>query len=321
MKKIFVIVVMLILLVTALPLVNAITINNEVLDESKIEFKEDIQLHAGKMSIHPGTFWNGYSPDVDVDVNKNFGGKRNIERSSTITITADWEIEEDTATFWDENWLFIMDIKVRQYEWIYDKFIWCFLDCDRYEREDNEGSSDKGSGTLTYTLPKLDPTQNWFQDGGIVELKVELRAYYLRWNYDDRWDDTDITDVLKLEIIGNSPPDKPQKPDGPVKISFNDDKVRYESKTIDPDGDKIKYGWDFNGDKLVDYWTGFKDSGTSTSVKPKWTLGETTYTIRVKAVDELYGDESEWSDPLSVVVPRSKTTIFQDILTRIFGLL
>jgi subtilisin family serine protease len=102
----------------------------------------------------------------------------------------------------------------------------------------------------------------------------------------------------------NTQPDKPVKLSG--KTSGKAGVVyTYSSSTIDPDGDKIFYGWDWDGDMIVDEWTGLFDSGETVYNSHSWDL-QGTYEIRVKAKD-IYDRESDWSDPLSVSMPKSKS--------------
>lgn len=94
------------------------------------------------------------------------------------------------------------------------------------------------------------------------------------------------------------PPNKP-KTSGYKLVHLNGE-YPYKTSTTDPDGDKIQYGWDWNGDKIVDFWSDFYDSGSICRIVHKWT--ETgSFNVYVIARDETYR-KSEWSDPLEVNV-------------------
>jgi len=100
-----------------------------------------------------------------------------------------------------------------------------------------------------------------------------------------------------IRLIGsdNNPPTKPQTPDGPAS-GQSGQSLTYSTSSTDPDGDEIKYGWDWNNDGVVEWWV------TSKSRSHIWyNNGEKTYSIRVKAKDE-YGLESEWSDSFDVTI-------------------
>ena len=103
--------------------------------------------------------------------------------------------------------------------------------------------------------------------------------------------------TLKREHKDNTPPAPPNKPCGPIwgrsNISYS-----YSTVTTDPDGDKIKYYFDW-GDGTGE-WTTFTDSGVVVSAFHLWrNMGK--YEIKVKARDE-YGLESNWSSPLNVTI-------------------
>ena len=102
---------------------------------------------------------------------------------------------------------------------------------------------------------------------------------------------------------GSASPDKPSKPSGPTSGKAGAE-YTYTSSTTDPDGDQVKYGWDWNGDEVVNEWTNFYNSGETVTTPHTWTE-KGTYNVRVKAQDK-GGLESEWSDPLSVTMPKSK---------------
>ena len=95
----------------------------------------------------------------------------------------------------------------------------------------------------------------------------------------------------------NHPPNTPTTPLGPTK-GIAGIEYAYSTQTTDPDGDFIKYGWDWDGNYIVDTWTSLMPSGVILNIHHLWPdIG--SYTIRVKAKDK-YGLESNWSIPLTV---------------------
>ena len=74
--------------------------------------------------------------------------------------------------------------------------------------------------------------------------------------------------------------------------------------TIDPNGDDISYGWDWDGDGVVDEWTEFKSSGSPVSTLHMWTSGFTGE-IKVRGKDT-NDEEGPWSDQLSVSMSKNK---------------
>lgn len=99
--------------------------------------------------------------------------------------------------------------------------------------------------------------------------------------------------------IPNRSPSTPSKPSGPI---YGETNVSYffSSSSTDPDGNRIKYGWDWDGDGIVDEWSGLVASGTEDNRSHSWTTSD-NYDVKVKAQDE-YGGESGWSDSLSVTI-------------------
>jgi len=96
-------------------------------------------------------------------------------------------------------------------------------------------------------------------------------------------------------------PNRPEKPSGHVSGTAG---VEYTYKTIttDPNDDMVYYKWDW-GDGNHSDWVGPYNSGEEISMLHTWTKG--SYKISVKAMDT-NGDESPWSEPLPVSMPRIK---------------
>ena len=101
----------------------------------------------------------------------------------------------------------------------------------------------------------------------------------------------------------NQPPNKPSKPGGPTSGNPNTE-YTYSSSTTDPDGDKIQYLFDW-GDGQTSAWTDTFNSGQPGSASHKWTT-KGTYQIKVKVRDIPSFEESEWSDPLAISMPKNK---------------
>ena len=101
---------------------------------------------------------------------------------------------------------------------------------------------------------------------------------------------------------GNHPPSIPSMPYGP-STGTTGTSYSYSTSSTDPDGDQIRYGFDWNGDGFTD-WSDYETSGDLCSKSHSWS-SDGTYQVRVKAQDE-HGRESSWSDPLSVTMPKDK---------------
>jgi len=103
----------------------------------------------------------------------------------------------------------------------------------------------------------------------------------------------------------NNPPNKPTKPSGPSSGKAGEE-YTYTSSTTDPDGDQIWYKWDF-GDGTTSGWIGPLASGATCQASHTWEV-QGDYNVKVKAKDQ-HGDESSWSEPLSISMPKSKSYI------------
>jgi hypothetical protein len=118
-----------------------------------------------------------------------------------------------------------------------------------------------------------------------------------------------LVELSQLVIL--NPPDKPETPVGETKGKAGK-KYTYSTSTTDPDGDQVYYLWDW-GDGNFSDWLGPYDSGDTAEASYTW-VKEGEYEIRVKSKD-IYNAESEWSDPLTVTMPKNKP-IIQRLLQR-----
>ena len=103
----------------------------------------------------------------------------------------------------------------------------------------------------------------------------------------------------------NAPPEQPQRPAGEVKGKIKTT-YTYSTMTTDTDGDQVSYQWDW-GDGNYSDWLGPYDSGATVTTQKSW-VTKGTYSVRVKAKD-IHGNESSWSEPLSVTMPRDQNVI------------
>jgi len=108
------------------------------------------------------------------------------------------------------------------------------------------------------------------------------------------------------EIETNTPPEQPQKPSGDASGNV-ETTYTYSTETTDVDGDQVYYLWDW-GDGNFSEWLGPFASGATATAEKSWTT-KGTYSIRVKAKD-VFGNESNWSDPLAVTMPRNQIFMF-----------
>ncbi len=119
-------------------------------------------------------------------------------------------------------------------------------------------------------------------------------TYYVRVKAEDTHGAQSGFSVAKVITItgANDPPNTPTKPTGPDAGSPGH-VLTFTTSSTDPDGDQIKFGWDWNGDGTIDEWSVLLNSGTMDTRSHTWNLGG-TYHIQVKAEDE-HGAQSPFS--------------------------
>jgi choloylglycine hydrolase len=113
-----------------------------------------------------------------------------------------------------------------------------------------------------------------------------------------------------FEPEDNQPPEKPSTPTGETS---GKPRVEYDyraTEPTDPNGDDMMMLFDW-GDGSDSGWIMPSASGRIKTTHKYTKQG--TYEIKVKAID-IYGKESEWSDPLSVSMPKNKPIIYRSIL-------
>jgi len=118
--------------------------------------------------------------------------------------------------------------------------------------------------------------------------------------------------ALLIESGVTVPPNKPDPPYGPTNGQTGTD-YNYTATTTDPDDDELYFLFSW-GDGTYSGWVGPFVSGAFGIANHKWSnMG--SFEIKVRARDS-YGIESEWSEPLSVTMPKNKiiNTPFMQLL-------
>jgi hypothetical protein len=119
------------------------------------------------------------------------------------------------------------------------------------------------------------------------------------------------------EVPPNEPPNTPERPTGRASgkpgVAY-----LYSTMSTDPDEQQLCYQWDW-GDGNFSDWIGPVASGQTTTVTHSWSE-KGIYQIRVKCRD-IYNDESDWSEPLSVTMPKSTDIIFPPFFNTLLNLL
>ena len=153
-----------------------------------------------------------------------------------------------------------------------------------------------------------------------VEIKIDygewhvatgISTWYYMWNttsesngnhtiYARAYDGMNYSDVEKINVTvyNNFPPAVPSingTESEIVNISYT-----FHAISTDPNNDSIRYGFDWDGDGIVDEWTALFPSGEMASMVHSWNYAG-SYDIRAIAEDE-HGMKGEWSENFSVTV-------------------
>jgi len=148
---------------------------------------------------------------------------------------------------------------------------------------------DVSAGATKYVVA----TWNGYSDITMSNIKVIASAFSQSTKY------TDETAAVNPEYPNSNPPQTPSQPSGPntgVVGIIN----TYSTSSTEPNGDLIKYGWDWDGDNTVDDWTDYYPSGQTVSIDHFWT-SPGTYNVKVKAKDE-FDTESSFSPTKQVQI-------------------
>jgi hypothetical protein len=113
--------------------------------------------------------------------------------------------------------------------------------------------------------------------------------------------------------VGNHPPGKPRKPSGPLSGKSGLE-YTYLSNTTDLDGNLIYFLYDWD-DGTNSGWKGPYKSDETCTASHIWNE-KGYYKIKVKAKD-IYDTESEWSDSLSVSMPKNNLEIKKLLILRL----
>jgi hypothetical protein len=191
------------------------------------------------------------------------------------------------------------------------------------------GLTSTGPGTFSYE----------FRKGQMVNT-VTIGYDYMEtcpgWQYAYSWQDIMFENMSKGETIKNAfdiataqyptiasgvvflgdenlivpfAPSKPDKPQGP-ESGKTGTSYSYSTSSTDINEDLVKYGWDWDGDDIVDQWDdnegNYYTSGSTIITSHSWG-NKDTYDLKVKAED-INGDQSDWSEPLTVSMSKIGAT-------------
>jgi len=126
--------------------------------------------------------------------------------------------------------------------------------------------------------------------------------FYRVKGYNNEYAWGDFSTIEKIQV-GNNQPLKPSRPNG-NQNGEQGVEYTYSTSTTDPQGEDLFYKFDW-GDNSNSAWIGPYESGETIEASHTWGK-RGGYAIRVKAKD-INDNESPWSDPLTVTMPKQKS--------------
>ncbi len=164
-----------------------------------------------------------------------------------------------------------------------------------------------GHGTYCYDFTDRIANKNENCGHALYNAKQYVYNNY-PWNL---WQDN--ANMYNFNLYGdpsmgmNLPPLTPTQPAGPT-TGIAGIQYTYSATGFDPTGDKIKYGWDWNGDGTVDQWDdnngNYYVNGQPCSTPHTFNTAG-TYNVKVKLEDQ-YGGQSGFSVPLVVLITQNQ---------------
>ncbi|MGB9774804.1 MAG: InlB B-repeat-containing protein, partial [Bacteroidota bacterium] len=168
----------------------------------------------------------------------------------------------------------------------------------RYEFDWGDGSTTTTgyypSGSTVYA------SHTW-SSPGTYNVTVRAQDIYEEWS---NW-----SPYLTVNIVDREP-NTPSTPSGPTS-GYRNVWYTYSTTATDPDGNNIRYEFEFSGPiPTVSFTTGWYASGQTGSITVMWETTDPpgTYYVRARAQD-VYGAWSGWSAPLNVSIRDPTLTI------------
>jgi hypothetical protein len=184
---------------------------------------------------------------------------------------------------------------------------------ENYEEEDYDDTTDFENNRPAVFIRSYNLFVNeWIEENQNNDYLKEEMHSGLNWfvtsgNFDGSTsiDENDVSIWFNISV-GNTPPYTPEKPIGQT-VGWIGEVYAYSTESYDPDGDPIQFGWDWDGDGVIDEFTDFCNSWETVTSLNIW-IRARIFLVRVIAVDSK-GLTSGWSDPLGVEIngPTGKT--------------
>jgi hypothetical protein len=161
---------------------------------------------------------------------------------------------------------------------------------------DWDGDDDVDEWTELITSGKSINTSHVWDDPGTYFIQVKA--------VDQTGAYSTFSDPFRVIIVhlDNDPPLKPERPSGP-SVGIVGRSYSFSTYTTDINDDRILYLFDWDDGTTSD-WIGPFESGQFCNVSHIWNA-KGSFQVKVKAKDDV-GEESVWSDPLPISMPRTR---------------
>jgi hypothetical protein len=170
--------------------------------------------------------------------------------------------------------------------------------------------SDGGFGSINYYFFYFLVSKNQKCGDALSNSKIYFLNNFMFNEYNPEWIYRCYSTILGFTLYGDpaldlypisNPPAKPDNLEGTTSGRINI-KHLYKISSIDPDGDQIRYLFDWgNGNKTI---TDYYPTGETVKISYKWNE-QGRFKIKVRAQDE-HGVWSDWSDSLIVLMTKTK---------------
>ena len=143
------------------------------------------------------------------------------------------------------------------------------------------------------------------------------------WEYINPYPNPYLNTVFKMETYPSNfsglanvleQPKNPERPLGKITGKIGT-QYNFTSRTTDPQDNQVYYLFDW-GDKTNSGWLGPFDSGEIVNASHVWSK-RGSFSVTVKAKD-IHGHQSDWSEPLSVKMPKNTAYPFDGFFSQIF---
>ena len=305
MKNKIIILVILATLLMVSTTANAISLKNNNLTTPTTETltDDDVNIDAGDMTID--CYWDEIACEIDVPDSPYREINPQGSEKVTINFYADWHIKNQKLGS-NEKWYFKLTLKKGNSP---DSPVLSTVDITIDDTLGGVGGPSQSGGTLyvdSVELGRLDfDKDGFFNEPETLKYRAELYCEYYRgglFSEPTLMDDADLWTVARIDLA-NERPSKPTLSSNDISEggsgSIDDTYSFTASGSVDPDGDSIKYSFDFHDGTVIDSVSG--------SASHKWDDDQGEHSLSVYAVDR-FGRLSDGAT-MTFTLPRAKSLL------------